>query len=174
MPQNNVQADWQATYPRDLQYQKPSGVMGTVSKVPSAGAWAAGVVTLTVPAMTDTVGSQYQMNVSGMTPAGYNGSYMGTIASPTTITYAQPNTLAAATGFGTVTWNAIVPIGLSTTLWAHAVPNKPQWTGTQLAEAEAEAEAVPEEEVHEEEPQDEETQEEEPPEDEPPHPTHRR
>ena len=133
MPQTNVILDWRATYQYDAPRQKPSAVAGTVSRVPTAGSWAANVATLTVPATTDYVGSVYPITVAGMTPAGYNGTFQGTIASATTITYPLGSTPGAGTVFGTVSYPGIIPIGISTTLPATAVPNKPQWTGTQMA-----------------------------------------
>jgi hypothetical protein len=131
MPQNNVQSDWAATYPTDLKYQKPSGIPGTITRAISAASAVANVATITVPATTDYVGTTYQITVTGVTPAAYNGTFTGTIASATTITYPLGSTPGAGTVFGSVSYPGIIPIGLSSTLWAHAVPNKPQWTGTQ-------------------------------------------
>jgi hypothetical protein len=135
MPQNNVLPDWKATYITDAKYQKPAGIPGTISRTATAGSWAANVATLTVPATTDYVGSVYSVTVAGFTPAGYNGTFQGTIASATTVTYplgADPG--GAATVFGTVSYRGTIPLVLSAVLPATAVPNKPQWTGTQIME----------------------------------------
>jgi hypothetical protein len=132
MPQTNVIPDWKATYPNDAKAQKPSGISGTVSRTASAGSWAANVATLTVPATTDYVGTVYPITVAGFTPAGYNGTFQGTIASATTITYPlTTNPGGVATVMGTVSYPGIIPLNLSTTLGANAVPNKPTYaTGT--------------------------------------------
>src|SRR5262245_1273456 len=132
MPQGNVLADWKATYANDAPRQKPPSVSGTVQRTASASAWAAGVVTLTVPAINDYVGTKYPMTVAGFTPAGYNGSVTGTIASNTTITYPLASDPGASSVQGTVSWTGQLPLNVDVTLPATAVPNKPQWTGTQL------------------------------------------
>jgi hypothetical protein len=54
-------------------------------------------------------------------------------------------------------------VTISTTLWTHAVPNKPQWTGTQMmtAEEESHGEAAQEEEEVYDDSEEEETEEDE-------------
>jgi hypothetical protein len=124
MPQTNVLADWKLTYPNDAPRMKPSAYLGTVSRTTTAGSWAANVATLTVPSTTDYVGTVYTMTMAGFTPAGYNGTYQGTIASATTITYPlTTNPGGAVTVQGTVTYQAMVPVNMSTTLPGNAVPN---------------------------------------------------
>lgn len=135
MPQTNVLADWKATYPADAPRMKPGGYLRPLIRATSAGAYNAGtgVATLTVPSTTDYVGTVYTMTMSGFTPAAYNGTYQGTLASATTITYSPAsNPGGPVTVQGTVAYTGMVPTGMGTTLPSTAVPNKPQWTGTQL------------------------------------------
>jgi hypothetical protein len=124
MPQTNVLADWKLTYPNDAPRMKPSAYLGTVTRTSTAGSWAGNVATLTVPSTTDYVGTVYTMVMAGFTPAGYNGTFQGTIASATTITYPlTTNPGGAVTVQGTVTYQAMVPVNMSTTLPGNAVPN---------------------------------------------------
>lgn len=124
MPQTSVLPQWKADYPILTPRQKPSGIRKDVSRTASASSWAAGKVTLTVPSLADTVGTVYSMVVSGFTPAGYNGSVNGTIASATSITYPLAVDPGLSTVQGTVKYTAVVPLVISTTLPANAVPNK--------------------------------------------------
>jgi hypothetical protein len=144
MPQTNVIQDWKATYPYDAPRMKPSAVLGTVTRVASASSWAAGVVTLTVPATTDYIGSVYTMTVSGFTPAGYNGVVQGTIASATTITYPLASSPGASTVQGQVSYTGMVPVNMSTTLGANDVPNKPTYSAGTIQSFETFMEAVAE------------------------------
>jgi hypothetical protein len=77
-----------------------------VSLTASAMSWANGVVTATVPAQNDPVGTQYPITVAGVTPAGYNGSYQGTLIAPTTITYPLATNPGPVTVQGTVAFNS--------------------------------------------------------------------
>ena len=142
MLQTNVIPDWKLTYPNDAKCQKPSGMAGTVTRTASAAVWATGTVTLTVPAVLEPAGAVVPITVSGFTPAGYNGSYTGTIASPTSITYPLTSNPGAETALGQVSYQGVIPITISTTLSANDVPNKfTPYTGMLMAETEAEAEA---------------------------------
>jgi hypothetical protein len=144
MPQTNVISDWRATYPNDAPRQKPGGIKGTATSTASAASWANGVVTLTIPS-TDYVGTSGPVTVAGFTPAGYNGSYQGLNASSATITYPLTANPGAATVMGTVAHIATVPLNVSTTLPANAVPNKPTYAaGTiqMLTEVKSEKPAV--------------------------------
>jgi hypothetical protein len=78
-----------------------------VTLTATAMSWANGVVTLSVPAQPDAVGASYPITVAGVTPAGYNGSYTGTFASPTTITYPLATNPGAVTVQGTVAYTSI-------------------------------------------------------------------
>ena len=60
-------------------------------------AWASGTVTATVATMELAVGQTFTTTIAGATPAGYNGTFVATVASSTTFTY------ALATGPGTET-----------------------------------------------------------------------
>ena len=144
MPQTNVIPDWKATYPYDAPRMKPSAVLGTVTRVASAASWAAGVVTLTVPATTDYVGTVYTMTISGFTPAGFNGVVQGTIASATTITYPLTTSPGAATVMGNASYTGMVPVNMSTTLGANDVPNKPTYAAGTIQSFETFMEAVAE------------------------------
>jgi hypothetical protein len=127
MPQTSVLPQWKADYPILQPRQKPGGYPGTVVRTASASVWAAGVVTLTVPAVTDPVGSNVPITVTGFTPAGFNGSYTGTIASTTSITYPLTTSPGLSTVQGTVSYPGMIPLAISTTLPANAVPNKAMW-----------------------------------------------
>jgi len=72
----------------------------------SAMSWANGIVTATVPAQNDPPGSIYPITVAGVTPAGYNGSYTGTVTSATTITYPLASNPGPVTVQGTVAYNS--------------------------------------------------------------------
>jgi hypothetical protein len=126
MPQTSVIPEWKATYPILEPRQKPSSnpLPTHQHRVASAAAWATGVVTLTLPASTDFVGSKHPIVVSGFTPAAYNGNFTGTIASATTITYPLTANPGVETALGAVDYDAYLPIGISTALPANAVPNK--------------------------------------------------
>lgn len=65
--------------------------------------WASGTVTATVPTMTAAVGTVFVVTVAGATPAGYNGTYMATVASSTTFTYALTTNPGTETVPGTYT-----------------------------------------------------------------------
>ena len=128
MPQTSVLPQWRADYPILTPRQKaPLWVPHSVSLTPSATTWAAGVVTMTVAAVADPVGSTYPITVVGFTPAGYNGSYTGTIASSTSITFPLAANPGAVTVEGTVSYTGVALSTISTTLPANAVPNKAMW-----------------------------------------------
>src|SRR5215475_16009445 len=138
MPQTTVLPEWKASYPITAPKQKPPGLNQTVQRTASASSWAAGKVTLTVPSLSDYVGSTYPMTISGFTPAGYNGNVVGTIASATSITYPLTADPGVSTVQGKATYAMCAPFSVSTTLTATDVPNKPSYSaGTiQLAEIE--------------------------------------
>jgi len=118
-----------------------------VSLTASAMTWANGVVTATVPAQPDAIGSSYPITVAGVTPAGYNGSYQGTFASPTTITYPLATNPGAVTVQGTVAFASVFPAagGLPPLGWFNlaifdpstgaitAAPSMPFYYGTRPA-----------------------------------------
>jgi len=66
-------------------------------------AWASGVVTATVAAHGMTTGDQFLTTIVGAVPAGYNGTYMATVASGTTFTYLLTLNPGAETVPGTYT-----------------------------------------------------------------------
>ena len=49
--------------------------------------WATGVVTMVVPTETYTVGDTFEITVTGATPAAYNGTYLATVVSATSLTF---------------------------------------------------------------------------------------
>jgi len=76
-----------------------------VSVATTGIAWAGGVATVTLAsAVSDPPGSIYPITVAGVTPAGYNGSYTGTITGPTTVTYPLASNPGAVTVQGTVAY----------------------------------------------------------------------
>jgi len=77
-----------------------------VSLTASAMTWANGVVTATVPSQNDRIGTIYPITVAGVTPAGYNGSYQGTLTGPTTITFPLATNPGPVTVQGTVAYNS--------------------------------------------------------------------
>jgi len=77
-----------------------------VSATASAMTWANGIVTATIPAQSDPVGTIYPITVAGVTPAGYNGNYTGTVTSATTITYPLASNPGPVTVQGTVAYNS--------------------------------------------------------------------
>ncbi len=66
-------------------------------------AWASGTVTATVAAMTLAVGQVFTTTIAGATPAGYNGTFVATVASSTTFTYALTTDPGTETAPGTYT-----------------------------------------------------------------------
>src|SRR5215510_6044969 len=110
MPQITVLSQWRADYPILAPPQKPSGIIRSVTRTASAGAWAAGKITLTLPSLADVVGTQYDIVVAGFTPAGYNGSYRGTVASATSMTYLKTTDPGATSVLGNVTYTTVVPL----------------------------------------------------------------
>jgi len=95
----------------------------------------------------DAPGSSYPITVAGVTPAGYNGSYQGTFASPTTITYPLATNPGAVTVQGTVAFASVFPAagGLPPLGWFNlaifdpstgaitAAPSMPFYYGTRPA-----------------------------------------
>src|SRR5262252_7214924 len=77
-----------------------------VSLTCSAMTWSGGVVTATVPSQNDRVGTIYPITVAGVTPAGYNGTYSGTLISPTQITFPLASNPGTVTVQGTVAYNS--------------------------------------------------------------------
>ncbi len=72
--------------------------------VVTSAAWAASVVTLTLAtATTWPVGTTLEITVAGFTPTGYNGTFLGTVATSTTITYPLSVSPGTETVAGTVT-----------------------------------------------------------------------
>lgn len=70
--------------------------------------WASGMAVATVAAHGLTVGSQVNITVSGATPAGYNGTYVATVTSATTLSYPVASNPGACTVPGSYLWNADV------------------------------------------------------------------
>lgn len=66
--------------------------------------WASNVVTATVGAgLLPAIGQTFQTTIGGATPAGYNGTFTGTVASATTFTYPLVANPGAETVAGTFT-----------------------------------------------------------------------
>lgn len=139
MPQTNYLPMYTASYPLLAKQQKPPGINGIITRTASASSWSAGtgLVTLTVPAVPDYVGTVVPITVAGFTPAAYNGSYQGTIATATTITYPLGSNPGTSSVQGTVSYPGVIPLTILTTVAGGDVPNKHTYaTGTiQLAEA---------------------------------------
>ena len=69
----------------------------------TSAAWAASVVTLTLTSATTwPVGTTLEITVAGFTPTGYNGTFLGTVATTTTITYPLAVSPGTETVAGTV------------------------------------------------------------------------
>ena len=69
-------------------------------------AWLAGVVTATVPVDLElAVGQTFTTMISGAAPAGYNGTFVATVATPTTFTYSLATNPGTETTPGTYTPN---------------------------------------------------------------------
>src|SRR5262245_52682853 len=138
IPQTNYLPMYTASYPLLAKQQKPPGINGIITRTASASSWSAGtgLVTLTVPAVPDYVGTVVPIIVAGFTPAAYNGSYQGTIASATTITYPFGSNPGASSLQGTVSYPGVTPLTILTTVSGGDVPNKHTYNaGTiQLAE----------------------------------------
>jgi hypothetical protein len=66
-------------------------------------AWATGTATATVAAMTLSVGQTFLTTIAGATPAGYNGTYLATVATSTTFTYALATDPGTESAPGTYT-----------------------------------------------------------------------
>lgn len=65
--------------------------------------WASGTATATVAAMTLAVGQTFLTTIAGATPAGYNGTYIATVATSTTFTFALATDPGTETVPGTYT-----------------------------------------------------------------------
>ncbi len=87
----------------------------------SAASWANGVVTVTTLAATDLqVGST--VNISGMTPAAYNGTFTVTaVPTSTTFTYALTSNPNTATAFGTASVFDTAASTITAASWANGV-----------------------------------------------------
>jgi len=68
----------------------------------STATWSSGIVTLVTSAHGIPVGTTTTINVSGCTPAGYNGTFVATAATTTEFTYAVATNPGTLTGSGTV------------------------------------------------------------------------
>lgn len=66
-------------------------------------AWASGTVTATVAAMTLSVGQTFTTTISGAVPAGYNGTYVATVVTSTTFSFALAVSPGTETTPGTYT-----------------------------------------------------------------------
>jgi Ca2+-binding RTX toxin-like protein len=67
----------------------------------NAASWANGAATITTSVANGFVSGE-SVTIAGMTPAGYNGTYVITVTSPTTFTYKLATNPGAGTAFGTV------------------------------------------------------------------------
>ncbi|QGZ66274.1 hypothetical protein [Paraburkholderia acidisoli] len=73
--------------------------------------WASSEVTATVAAgVLPTVGSTFTTTISGAAPSGYNGTYIATVASSTTFTYAVASNPGTETALGSFTISGASPI----------------------------------------------------------------
>lgn len=83
-------------------------------------AWSTGTVTATVASgVLPTVGSTFTTTISGATPSGYNGTYVATVASSTTFTYAVTSNPGTETVAGYFTLSGTSPItSAATTFFA--------------------------------------------------------
>jgi hypothetical protein len=74
-------------------------------------AWASSTVTATVATgILPTVGSTFTTTISGAVPTGYNGTYIATVASATTFTYALASNPGTETTPGSFTISGTSPI----------------------------------------------------------------
>lgn len=74
-------------------------------------AWATNTVTATVATgILGSIGSTFTTTISGATPSGYNGTYIATVASATTFTYALASNPGTETVAGSFTLPGISPI----------------------------------------------------------------
>lgn len=79
-------------------------------------AWASSEVTATVASgELGTIGSTFTTTISGATPAGYNGTYIATVASATTFTYAVASNPGTETTPGSYTISGASPISTPAT-----------------------------------------------------------
>jgi hypothetical protein len=78
--------------------------------------WSSGIATATVPAMTLAVGQTFKTTISGAAPAGYDGTYIATVATSTTFTYALTTNPGTETSLGTYTppYSAFVTLAATT------------------------------------------------------------
>lgn len=83
-------------------------------------AWTSGTVTATVASgILPTTGSTFTTTISGTTPNGYNGTYLATVASATTFTYAVTTNPGTQTVAGDFTISGASPItSAATTFFA--------------------------------------------------------
>lgn len=65
--------------------------------------WSGGTVTATVAAMTLAVGQTFLTTIAGAAPAGYNGTFVATVATSTTFTYPLTTNPGSETSPGTYT-----------------------------------------------------------------------
>lgn len=84
----------------DFNAQHAVPYIATGGSFSANAAWASGVVTVTTADAHGFVTGAY-VNMSGFTPAGYNGTYLVTVTSPTTFTYNLPTDPGAQTVAGT-------------------------------------------------------------------------
>ena len=104
MPQANYMPLFRAMYPLTAPFQKPGGVSIGTSVTSTGVAWAAGTATVTAPFTGLAVGSQIPITLAGYTPAGWNGTYAGTVSSATTVTFPIAANPGTVTTQGTVTY----------------------------------------------------------------------
>lgn len=81
--------------------------------------WLSSVATITVASHPWTVGQKVWVDVSGATPAGYNGKFLATITSSTQLTYDLLTNPGAATVLGYVAPHSLVELSqMATTFFA--------------------------------------------------------
>lgn len=112
------------TYSLLTQYSDLTPLLATGQTI-TALTWLSSVATITVSGGHGFhVGDTFPIIVSGATPAGYNGTFNGTIASATTITYPLATNPGTATVFGKVTDGDVTELGaMATTYFAQGSSN---------------------------------------------------
>lgn len=86
----------------------------------TAIAWSGGVVTVTIAGHGYTTGQT--VTIAGVTPAGYNGTYVITVTSTSTFTYALATNPGTETALGTSTLqSAFDPNGTAVVLWGNYI-----------------------------------------------------
>lgn len=105
-----------------IQYIANSGQLATYLKpnlAVSTAAWSTGVVTVTTAAHNVPVGTTTTIIVSGCAPTGYNGTFIATAATTTTLTYTLASNPGTLTSSGTVqTGQTIYMAAADATWWA--------------------------------------------------------